>query len=350
MLRLELLPADYGDCLWLQYGDPNKPRVVLIDGGPDTTYETFLRPRIEQHAKVCGGTARIELLVVTHIDNDHIVGVLKMLEDDTLDVDIGEVWYNGWDQLGSQKLGVSEGIRLSTAIADRGLRHNTTFGGKAAAIASSATEISLEGGLSLTLLSPGPKQIERLREKWLSVLAAAATKKARPSDKLGATEMKINDLKDLASKKFKADPAPANGSSIAFLAKYEGQQVLLAADSFPKVVTDSLSNLGHTKNKPIPLAAYKMSHHGSQGNNSNELLGLVQCSNYLFSTSGNSRSRHPHDECVARVLVNGGEKPRLHFNYARQGVFWKETDIKDYFEHGVVEPQEGRQGLAIDIA
>ena len=33
MLRIEMLPANQGDCLWIEYGDPKKPRQILIDGG-----------------------------------------------------------------------------------------------------------------------------------------------------------------------------------------------------------------------------------------------------------------------------------------------------------------------------
>ena len=39
-----MLPANQGDCLWLEYGEIGSTRVVLIDGGPDGTYRNALRP------------------------------------------------------------------------------------------------------------------------------------------------------------------------------------------------------------------------------------------------------------------------------------------------------------------
>ena len=33
MLKIEMLLAGHGDCLWIEYGDPQAPRRVLIDGG-----------------------------------------------------------------------------------------------------------------------------------------------------------------------------------------------------------------------------------------------------------------------------------------------------------------------------
>jgi hypothetical protein len=31
MLSVEMLPAQHGDCLWIEYGDPAKPRRILVD-------------------------------------------------------------------------------------------------------------------------------------------------------------------------------------------------------------------------------------------------------------------------------------------------------------------------------
>ena len=40
MLTVEMLPAEHGDCLWVQYGDPGRPSVLLIDGGTGATATT----------------------------------------------------------------------------------------------------------------------------------------------------------------------------------------------------------------------------------------------------------------------------------------------------------------------
>lgn len=42
MLRMEMLLAGHGDCLWIEYGDPTAPRRVLIDGGATGTYKRAL--------------------------------------------------------------------------------------------------------------------------------------------------------------------------------------------------------------------------------------------------------------------------------------------------------------------
>src|SRR4029450_5087816 len=46
MLKIETLLAGHGDCLWIEYGDPQAPRRVLIDGGATGTYKRALQPKL----------------------------------------------------------------------------------------------------------------------------------------------------------------------------------------------------------------------------------------------------------------------------------------------------------------
>jgi glyoxylase-like metal-dependent hydrolase (beta-lactamase superfamily II) len=98
MFRLEMLPARCGDCLLLEYGPPGRA------GSSSSTVASARPPR-------CCGTARglrhergaetleIELLVVTHIDNDHIVGIIELLKADHPALKIHDIWFNGRPQL-----------------------------------------------------------------------------------------------------------------------------------------------------------------------------------------------------------------------------------------------------------
>jgi hypothetical protein len=125
---------------------------------------------------------------------------------------------------------------------------------------------------------------------------------------------------------------------------------LFAGDAFATVVADALRSQGFSETKPISLDAYKMSHHGSRGNNSTPLLKLVRCPRYLFSTSG-ERFKHPHDECVARVLVSGGKDLSLCTNYRRESeMLWDREDVVKKYHHEVVKPGDGKSGLAIELS
>ncbi len=37
IFTLELLPARFGDAIWVEYGDPRSPHRMLIDGGARST-------------------------------------------------------------------------------------------------------------------------------------------------------------------------------------------------------------------------------------------------------------------------------------------------------------------------
>ena len=95
MFRLEMLPARCGDCLLLEYGPPGSSRVVVIDGGLGET-ATVLWKRLDLLRHQRGvETLEIELLVVTHIDNDHIVGIIELLKADHPALKIHDIWFNG---------------------------------------------------------------------------------------------------------------------------------------------------------------------------------------------------------------------------------------------------------------
>ena len=87
MFTIEMLPADYGDCLWIEYGDPVAPQRILIDGGTLPTFK-FLKQRI---LKLPEAQRRFELLVITHLDNDHIETAVKLLNAKSPLAQFGEV-------------------------------------------------------------------------------------------------------------------------------------------------------------------------------------------------------------------------------------------------------------------
>jgi trigger factor len=47
VFNINMLPGGYGDCLWIEYGDPEKPWRILIDAGTLPTYKD-LRKYIEE--------------------------------------------------------------------------------------------------------------------------------------------------------------------------------------------------------------------------------------------------------------------------------------------------------------
>src|SRR5262245_29874706 len=83
IFTLEVLQADHGDALLLHFGKAAKPKLAVIDGGPAGVYAKSLRPRLEQlqSARGSGAPLPVRLLMISHIDDDHIHGVLDLLNE-----------------------------------------------------------------------------------------------------------------------------------------------------------------------------------------------------------------------------------------------------------------------------
>ena len=128
LFSLEALKAQHGDCLLLHWGDP--ARLILIDGGPGPVFRNSLEPRLEQlrERRVGEGESLpVDMLVVSHIDDDHIAGVLgltkrllqEMEDDEPTLLDIGLLWHNAFDDIVGNADALSAGVAsLTASLAD----------------------------------------------------------------------------------------------------------------------------------------------------------------------------------------------------------------------------------------
>jgi hypothetical protein len=122
-----MLPADHGDAILLEYGPGRRLRYrVLIDGGAETAYRD-VRERLRAIRPDRQGRRRIDLLVISHVDADHIEGVIKLVQDDELAVRVGDVWFNDWNHLeplvageAPTHLGPEQGEFLGALLQQRG--------------------------------------------------------------------------------------------------------------------------------------------------------------------------------------------------------------------------------------
>jgi hypothetical protein len=366
VFRIEMLLAQQGDALVIEYGDPAHLHHVLIDAGTPPSY-VGVKQRLDL---LDGGHPHLELLIVSHIDTDHIGGVLKLFDDSTFDVQIDDVWFNAWEHLPDRrtdKLGPVDGEILSTQLRERKMAWNQAFDAGAVCVPEDGPlpTRTLPGGLVLTLLSPGAPQLNALRKEWRNVLraggldpcepegpaqaqrlAVAAARKGLRLDRLGAAPP---DVGRLADQRFGPDRAVANGSSIVVLAEYEGKSALLGADAFPEVVAAGIGRLLSSRQMhKLSVDAFKVCHHGSKHNTSNDLLSLLNCPRYLYSTNGNIFG-HPDVEAVARVLVKGGSNPTLHFNYSSgRNAVWADRVLMHAIGYESVFPAQDAQGLVVD--
>lgn len=343
MINIEMLPAAHGDALWIEYGSGPQMRRILIDGGPARSYESGLRRRM---AALPEHSRNFELIVVTHIDADHIDGTIILLQEKKkIGFQTKEFWFNGWAQLPKleiQTYAPLQGEFLGALVTkDSGLKGiwNKSFkkGPVMVSDRGPLPEIELEGGARITLLGPRASELKRLRARWVS-----AIRDFMPGD-VDEARKRLQERRDyrppatpavFAVRQYGSDRTPANGSSISFLLEYEGVKVLLPGDAHASTLAASLGRLAAKESEPrLRLDAVKLPHHGSMGNVSSEWLQLVDCQRWLVSTNG-ANFGHPDIETMQLISQQCGndkqrKKPLFYCNY-RSDTTRKLEDSSDW--------------------
>lgn len=321
VFRMQVLPAGHGDCLWIDYGNPESPNRILVDAGPTGTYKRVLKKALDA---VRGPLPSHDVFLVTHIDADHIGGSLAMLEDPVVAAQFKELWFNGRRHLiESQSLepyGYEQGERLTATLQQHASAWNASFGGAALFRPDDGNLMRCSiGGAEITILTPTKVELAALLKGWDKVIRDAGLV---ANDETEALMQKLHggweafgapNVELLAKQSVPEDSAPANGSSIALLIEFEGKRLLLGADAHPQVLLEGIRRIQPTGRLTIDV--FKLPHHGSAANVTTKLLDAIDAKTIVFSSNGAYFS-HPDQIAVARVLARFKDQGvHLVFNY-----------------------------------
>ena len=349
VFRLTMLPASEGDSLILSYGADEAAgslRHMVIDGGRKKTW-----PHLQAElGKIADRGEAVELLLLSHIDADHIDGLLELALTEHLPLTPKAVWFNSYDQLKGLvppgtigPRGVRAADAYTLALKAKGWPLNSEFGGKAIHVEARPAPFDF-AGLKLTLVSPNRAKLWKMWTEWEEWRQTHGGFQAKGKRAFPATL----DVEMLSAPSPLDGTAP-NGSSIALIAEFGGRRVLLGADAHPDALVASLTAL-LAPGKPIPLDLVKLPHHASRANVTRELVELLDCHRFAISTSG-AVFGHPDPEAIARVLKFGqpGAKTLL-FNYASdRSKPWDDTALKTKWDYSCVFPAGPDQATVIDI-
>ena len=365
MLEITSLPAKQGDAIWIKWGDAAAPHQMIIDMGTRTIGKG-IRDIFEA---LPADRRHLDLLVISHVDADHIGGVLTCLsEADPLDgLDVDDIWFNGFAHLsggtvvpgpGLEPMGPVQGERLSKWL--RGQVWNKKFGGAPVVRVPGQPlkTASLHDGLKLTVLGPTPSRLTSFIDKWKDDVHEAIEKGSLDEDIvspgleiMGSNDPPIleqpGDLKDLAEKDNGVDGSLANGSSIALLLQYKGRKIILSGDAFADDLVDGINAFSPVEK--LKLDVFKLPHHGSKKNVHINLIQSVDCDNWLISTDG-TRFKHPDAEAIARIISFGSHaKPLVSFNVpSKFNEWWKKQEWIDMYNYEVMYGDAGA-GLTLDF-
>ncbi|MBA5630387.1 ComEC/Rec2 family competence protein [Moheibacter lacus] len=326
-MKIKFLQAFHGDSIWISFLKNEKPINILVDGGTSTTY-TY---KDKKDGKIKDGDLKklidcikyrgekLDLVILTHIDDDHIDGFLKWFsKDETAIQNIKEVWFNSGKTIKKYLNNTEseiESLKFKEKTTLTSVKQGVDFENYIREKKAWDEKVIKQGdiidwnGISFQILSPGKEKLKKLLKEWQKKTSESLIDTSRKDDYKKTLKTLIED--DI----FEEDKDVYNGSSIAFIIKNDFKNYLFLGDSHPSEIVTALKNLGYNKDNKLNVELFKLSHHGSQKNTSTELLNLIKTNNYIVSTNGDLHS-HPDKSTIARI-VSGNPNAKIYFNYPK---------------------------------
>lgn len=353
-----MYPAGNGDAFLISAVESN----VLIDAGYANTFDDYITHDLHDLSR---RGERLDLVIASHIDADHISGLIRFLslngssESPQL-IPIGGIWHNSLRGLSSKnqaeisasdrdilnairqrghrhpvirqdadEISARQGCSLASLIHKGGYKWNLDDGTRS--ITVDGTTLSLPGG---TVYVIGPRQ-ERLNVllKWWKrrLLQMGYTGPVGAGDVIDdAYELMCEHAPEATSsiptplsaggykqlrEVYEPDTSITNASSIATIIELDGVRLLMLADSWAEDVVNALQTL-HSQGCSMMFDAIKISHHGSLRNTSPELLQLIDAPIYMVSSNGTGHG-HPDFEVLAAIVDRAaGFSRSLYLNYS----------------------------------
>jgi beta-lactamase superfamily II metal-dependent hydrolase len=312
--------ARHGDCILIRTFDTSqKEFIILIDGGPPQSYKEVLRDAL-------AGIPAIDLLILTHIDSDHIGGFVKLLQSPSFkQLEVKRYWFNAKNLLNisvGTNISIGEAIAMEELIISHGIPTD-----RYTDIVCVENDIyQLADGITANIISPDNDILNELFADWpelsKSILDNAEDELVSAGEGVrmpGLTLKQLAELPFAPDRKVKDDIF--NASSIAFVLELPDCKLLLLGDARPEILVAALQSKGYTTSNKLKVDYVKVSHHGSRNNTSCELLDLIDCQHFIISTNGGAaQHRHPDRDVIARIVYHPardlGKPITIYFNYS----------------------------------
>lgn len=311
MSYIEIIPAYHGDAFIIHASKGELSGVIVVDGGPDQSRIKVLR-RLEQLEK-------IDLMILTHYDSDHISGLNTYLEQhsDPEGFKVKELWVNC-----AREIDIREGGNVSYGQANKmaDLLSSLTDQKEGCVEWKERIAAGFErdlGFATITVVGPEPGILDVRLEKYEEAINNNVSLDRVIGDASVALETLAQKEKMIPSVKKKKELA--NMASLAFIIECDGLKALMLGDSYPNAIEKELRKK-YSEIDPLKVDVVKVAHHGSRNNISNTLLDIIDCQDYIISTNGGAGNAcHPDREALANILCHprrDRNKPiRLYFNY-----------------------------------
>lgn len=325
--QLIVLPAFHGDCMIVKTFDKfDNPFTILIDGGTVSTFEHSLKKALKT-------IPFLDIVVLTHIDSDHIGGLIKYVKSKDFKGDqIGRYWMN-LKNLNFITIGDSISYNQAKSFEEILIAKGENKNKCSENIYVGNEMMALPKGIKIEILSPTLQVLKELNKKWPELNDEFKRKLEDISvSDFKSSQLERGSLEHLA----KLDDQPEksilqdlfNSSSIAFVLTTFDLSILFLADSHPSLIKEQMGLLGYSLKNKLKVDLVKVSHHGSKNNTMNDVLDMIECDRFIISTNGGSSSHtHPDRETIARIIhhperVKGGfaNLRTIYLNYAMKSI------------------------------
>jgi ribonuclease BN (tRNA processing enzyme) len=305
---------------------------MLVDGGTSQTYEKDLKPIVSE---LSSKRKNLDLVILSHIDNDHVLGLLDLFEDIKKNreakvevIRIGGLWHNSFIDITNKKTdngtliqqtflsnefstigldtntihlpvisalkGIAEGRDLTKLAKSLQIPINPQFGGSLIVAGDKNNSVKI-GNMKFSILGPTQKNLDKLRKIWNDWLRKHLSPPSKVSD--------LQALKIL-------DASVANLSSIMFMVQSQGKNILFTGDGLGEDVIDVLSERGLLDSEgKYHVDVMKVPHHGSERNASREFFDRVTADAYVISANG--RDDNPSLATLKWIIESKRKKNKI---------------------------------------
>jgi metal-dependent hydrolase (beta-lactamase superfamily II) len=320
MIRLHVVQAEYGDCFILESNSGKNSMNVLVDGGPYQTFERHLKPALQKLLL----NRKLDLMVLSHIDNDHIIGLLDLLKEiknqrekgtEEL-VKVEKIWHNSFADLlqfheHPMKLlenyfSIQNNVKsneIANSLIMKGFQQGTDLTNLAkllkipinpdfdkVIVINDKIKLVHLNDITLHLLGPTKKNIDKLQKEWKKW-----SKKKTAESFTGLIQILDKSIPNLAS--------------ISFLVETNNGKILFTGDSLGQDVIDVLAkNNMFDDDGKLFVDVLKIPHHGSDRNSSSDFFNSIYAKYYIISANG--RDDNPSLSTL-RWLIEGGKTNRM---------------------------------------
>jgi beta-lactamase superfamily II metal-dependent hydrolase len=303
-----------GDAIALRYGNLYGPRneqvVIIVDGGYTASGEALV-----EHIKEHYGTERVDLVISTHPDQDHITGLEVVVEE--LQVD-ALLMHQPWRH--SQTVAKARATSFRSAGFAEWVQKSLQGASDLEAVATRKAIRIIEPFCGLTIpttagtlriLGPTKEYYESLLQEEVQIpgtarqpgaLEGLLRKMAAGAATLLDETFNIETLRDDGT------TTPSNNSSVVCMFTIDGRQLLLTGDAGVPALQQAIAVLEGEGFQPGSLKFVQVPHHGSRSNVGpsilNRMLGPKGQTTQHSTAFASVAKKNPEHKHPAKKVTN----------------------------------------------